>query len=244
MTVLDLLQIDLATLFMLTKTGRIQHGNEPVPSPGPRLYLAGCELGNVVRIRDDVEEETARAINALVADEPPLRDLDSAPRPFDDYMNILSEGAPIEQRNAGLVYMLPNRLGYKHDVALVNSETPEGARLHARLTNQGMPQALVELGFVEVTNIWLPWCIALHKGKIASIGFGARIGPTGAEAGVTTVSALRGRGFAAAATAGWTLLPSLQGRALFYSTDRTNVSSQRVTDRLGLRFIGASLRIT
>ena len=229
---------------MLTKTGRIQHENEPVPSPGPRLYLAGCELGNVVGIRHDVEEETARAINALVADEPPLRDPRGTPLHLGDYVALLAREAPVERRSFALIYSFPDHVAYKHDVALVSSETPEGGRFHARLIDQGMPQALVALGFVEATDIWLPWCIALHKGKIASIAFAARIGPTGAEAGVTTVPALRGRGFAAAATAGWALLPSLQGRALFYSTDRTNVSSQRVTNRLGLRFIGASLRIT
>jgi hypothetical protein len=31
---------------------------------------------------------------------------------------------------------------------------------------------------------------------------------------------------------------------LFYSTDQSNSSSQRVVARLGLRFLGASLRLT
>ena len=240
----DLLAIQVATLFVLTDSGRIQLENDPDRSSGPRMYLAQCASGNIVRIRHDVGEETARAIDALVADELPLRDPDSRPRHVDDYVELLGAEAPVEQRSAGLIYCFPNHLEYEHDVMLVSSDTPDGDRLYARLADQGMPQALVQLGFAAAVDIWAPWCIALHEGEIASIGMTARIGPTGAEAGVITIPALRGRGFAAAATAGWAWLPSLYGRALFYSTDRTNEASKRVADRLGLRLIGASLRLT
>ncbi len=144
-----------------------------------------------------------------------------------------------------MIYCFPDHLGDEHDVTLIRSDTPEGDRFLASLADdQAMPQTFVALGFVAATDIWAPWCIALHQGEIASIGMTARTGPTGAEAGVVTVPALRGRGFATAATAGWASLQSLHGRALFYSTQRTNVSSQHVADRLGLRFIGASLRLT
>ena len=240
----DLLAIDVATLFVLTESGRILHENDPDRSAGPRLYLAGCESGNVVRIRHDVREETARAIDALVADEPPLRGPDSTPLHLPDYIKLLATEAPVEQRSAGLIYSFPDDFGYDYDMTLVSSDTHEGNQLHARLAGRGMPHALVALGFEAAADIWAPWCIALHEGEIASIGMTARIGSTGAEAGVVTVPALRGRGFAAATVAGWASLPSLHGRARFYSTLQTNVSSQRVADRLGLRFIGASLRLT
>ena len=68
----DLLKSELATLFTLTETSRIRHENDPDRSEGPRMYLAGCESFYFVRVRHDVTEETAAAINALVADEPPL----------------------------------------------------------------------------------------------------------------------------------------------------------------------------
>ena len=103
---------------------------------------------------------------------------------------------------------------------------------------------MLALGFVDGGELWAPWCVALHQDEVASIAFAARLGPSATETGVTTVPAFRGHGFAAAATAGWVSLPSLRGRALFYSTSRTNVSSQRVAQRLGLRFLGASLDIT
>ena len=240
----DLLSIEVATLFVLAESGRIHRENDADRSPGPRLYLAGCESGNIARLRHDVGDETARAITALVADEPPLRDPDSTPLHLDDYVALLAREAPVERQSAGLTYSFPDQFAYEHDVTAVSSDTPGGELLLGRLAKEGMPQTLTALGFVATTDIWAPWCIALHKGEVASIALTARIGPTGAEVGVSTVPALRGRGFAAAAVAGWASLPSLYGRALFYSTDRTNVSSRRVTDRLSLRFIATSLRLT
>ncbi len=126
----------------------------------------------------------------------------------------------------------------------MSSNTPEGDRLLVHLRDRGMPDALVALGFVDVGELWAPWCVALHNEDIASIALAARLGSAGAETGVATVPAFRGRGFAAAATAGWAMLPALRERVLFYSTSRANVSSQRVAQRLALRFPGASLAIT
>ncbi|HVM33932.1 MAG TPA: GNAT family N-acetyltransferase [Actinomycetota bacterium] len=60
----------------------------------------------------------------------------------------------------------------------------------------------------------------------------------GAEAGVWTHPDFRGRGHAATVTAAWATLMGPTGKVLFYSTSRTNLSSQRVADRLGLPLIG------
>ncbi len=240
----DLLQIQVATLIALTDDGRILHENDPDHSIGPRLFLAGCDSGNVVHVRHDVSQRTLLTIHALVADEPPLNDPDVTPLHLDDYVRLLAAEAPLEEQRAGSTYHFPDHFEYEHDVELVSSDTPDGDRLFARLEDQRMPEVLVSVGFVKAAEIWAPWSISLLQGEIESIAMTARIGPAGAEVGVTTVPALRGRGFAAAATAGWATLPSLNQRALFYSMDRTNFSSRRVAERLGLRFIGASFRFT
>jgi predicted GNAT family acetyltransferase len=113
----------------------------------------------------------------------------------------------------------------------------------SRLAEQGMPQSLREAGFVGVGDFWEPWCVAFDGGEIASMAFAARIGVFGAGIGVYTFPGFRGRGLGASVTASWSSLPSLRGRDLFYSALTTNTSSRRVTDRLGLARIGASVRI-
>lgn len=242
----ELIEIQVATMFVPAPSGRILRENDPDCSPGPRMYLGGCETGNVLRLRHDVGDETARAIAALAAEEPPLRERDSTPRHLEDYVQLLDAEGPVRERALGLVYQLPNDVGAEggRDLTLVKSDTADGDRLVAEFAQGGMPQSLVDIGFVAVEEFWPPWCVALSEGEIASIAFAARIGPAGADAGVNTVPAFRGRGFAARVTAGWASHPALGGRALCYSTDRTNIASQRVAEKLRLRLLGASVRLT
>jgi predicted GNAT family acetyltransferase len=125
----------------------------------------------------------------------------------------------------------------------VRSDTPAGERLLARLAREGLPKSLIHAGFLGLGDFWWPWCVAMEGHEIAAMAFTPRLGETGAEIGVFTFPAFRSQGFAAAATAGWSSLPSLAGRALIYSTRLTNRSSRRVAERLGLHPIGARVRI-
>lgn len=169
---------------------------------------------------------------------------DGVPLHLDEYAELLGAEAPVEEVSRDLTYALPNSLQYGGGARIVSSDTDEGAELLARLEAGGLPEDLVEMGFVDTTHFWPPWCVALDEGEIVSIAFTARLSALGAELGVATPSRFRGRGFAAAATAAWSSLPSLENRALFYSTNVTNVSSLRVVDRLRLPFVGPSLSVS
>ena len=240
----DLLALEASVLFVMSDSGRVVCENSSDRSAAPRLSLAGCASLNIVRVRDDVDEKTSQAIESLAATEPALREPESTPVHIDEYVELLAAEAPVEDFGSGLIWTFPERFAYEHSATLVASDTAEGYRLLARLAEEGMPAALVAAGFVDIGEFWAPWCVALDGDEIASIAFAARLGPAAAETGVFTVPAYRGRGFAAAATAGWARLPALRERTLFYSTSRANLSSQRVTQRLGLRFMGASFQIT
>lgn len=146
--------------------------------------------------------------------------------------------------SAGVIYRLHNGLDHDAGARIVRGDTAEGRALLSGLADKGMPRSLLDAGFVGVGDFWEPWCVALDGEEIASMAFAARIGVSGAEIGVYTCPGFRGRGLAAAVTAGWSSLQSLTGRDLFYSTQTRNRSSQRVADRLGLIRIGASIRVT
>jgi hypothetical protein len=240
---LRLLGIQAATLFELTESGRLRRENSPDRSPAPRMWMGGSTEGNIVLIRDDVREETALAVEALASREPPMSEAESMPVHMNEYAELLGAEAPVEEVSRGLTHAFPDSFAYEHGARVVSSHTPEGARLLARLQSEGMPSGLVEMGFVDVCDFWPPWCAALDGGTIASVAFTARLSSIGAEVGVATAPASRGRGFAAAATGEWASLPALEGRVLFYSTNAPNVSSQRVAERLRLDFLGPSLSI-
>ncbi|MGP3930895.1 GNAT family N-acetyltransferase [Nonomuraea sp. KM88] len=87
-----------------------------------------------------------------------------------------------------------------------------------------------------------PWAMVAADDQVAAVCHTARLTAAGAEAGVWTAPAFRGRGLAAATTATWAGL--LPGTRLFYSTGADNHSSQRVAARLGLRSIGWLWKLT
>jgi hypothetical protein len=240
----ELLSIQYRTLFLTSRSGRIERENDPDHSSGPRLWLAGCTLGNVGGVRCDVADGIAGEIGALLASEPPFVTRNSPPIHLDSYIELLSRGATAPTSNLGLIYQLPNGLQYESGATLITSDSDEGQRLQTLLSNHGLPDQLVKLGFGNVSDLWLPWCMALQDGQLVSVAFAARLSQAGACLGVVTVPAFRGKRYAAAVTAEWSRLPSLRSRALFYGTDQSNASSQRVVARLGLRFLGASLRLT
>src|SRR5262249_34490237 len=80
--------------------------------------------------------------------------------------------------------------------------------------------------------------MAMHGERVISICHTPVANASAADAGVWTHPEFRGHGHAAAATAEWAALMRTSGRQLFYRTSRTNLASQRVAARLGLRRIG------
>jgi hypothetical protein len=224
-------------------SNRISTRNDPDRSPAPRFALFGCASGNIHGVRADVTAGIAAQLVNFASLEPPFVGQSDAPKHLDRYIELLSSVAPVPRPRLEVTYVLPNDVAYQHDVRLICSDSVEGGELRRSLTDRGLPTGLAEMGFADVSEFWDPWCVALEHDEVASVAFAARLSETGASLGLATSPALRGKGYAAAATAGWTRMPALRSHALFYSTDRMNTSSQRVIARLGLRFLGASIEL-
>ena len=239
----SLIKTELETRFTLTPTGRIDREADPDRSPGPLMFLAGCHSGNLVQFGHELSDDLVAELQALTAEEPPLSSPGAAPVQLEQYLDLLGAFGPL-QAHPGLSFHLPHRSQAVVSAQLVASGTAEGDQLEATLTREGMPPDLVEMGFRDVSDLWAPWCLALHDGQIASLAFAARLAAGGAELGLATLPGFRGLGLAAAATAGWSALPSLADRTLFYSTATSNLASQRVVAKLGLKFIGPTLAIS
>jgi hypothetical protein len=240
---LRLLQVDIDTMFVMSATGRIERENDPDRSSGPPVFLVGCPFGNLTRVRHDVDDDVAMRILEVAAKERPWRDPDAMPACAEKIVELLSDGQPAAVPTA-LIYRLPNGVRYEHSAAIVRGDSDEGRQMLARLADRGMPDYMQTAGFKGAGDFWEPWCVALDGTEIASMAFAARLGVSGAELGVYTFPKYRGRGLAAAVTAAWSSMSSLNQHALFYSPEKSNRSSQRVTARMGLRLIATSVRIS
>jgi hypothetical protein len=240
----DLLAIQYRATFVTDGAGRIIRTNDPDRSAGPLFWLAGSKGGNVFGVRADVADSVAQGLLALAASEPPFAEPNGAPQHLDSYLALLTRNGVAPQYTPGVTYEVSRDLPASGGVSTIDSDSADGNALTAWLEKNGMPDGLREMGFHDISAFWPPWCAALFYGQPVAVCFAARLSETGAEAGVATARNFRGRGFAAAATAGWSRMRSLRSRALFYSTDRTNLSSQRVAARLGLRLIGNRMTLT
>ena len=232
------------TKFVLAQSGRILRENDPDRSAGPRLFIAGCPVGNVAYIRHDVSDRTSERMLDLLNAEPPWLKPAARPLRFREVMELLVGEQPVTSIEASLIYALPPQRPLEGGPRFICSGTDEGASLLERLQRSGLPRHLVDAGFANFRDFWAPWCVALDGDAIAAVAFAARLGERGAEVGVYTFADWRSRGLAAAVTAKWSCHSELASRELFYSTTVANASSQRVAARLDLQQFAIGLRVT
>ena len=228
-------------MFVLSPAGRIERCGPPDGGPGPRVMIAGCAGGSVAAVHAEMPDADAAEIVALVEAWPVWCDPSVTPSGLGAVVGVLERRAPARSVVPGVMFSLP-RLGDPPG-EIVRGDSEAGARLLAAIARDGVPPALREAGFLGVEDFWAPWSVALVDGEIAAMAFAARLGPAGAEVGVYSFPAFRGRGLAGAVTAAWSRLEGLGDRALFYSTQMSNTASRRVAAGLGLARIGASVWI-
>ncbi len=236
---LDLVRLRAANSWVLDGRGRILRANSPDEASAPAVFIAGCGEGNLSWFGPGVDGAKAVEIERVVHEAARLIEQGAAESLATICVGILGGGAvEIE-----LSWALDRFDGVLGVTTVVSSGSPGGEVIETRLLNDGMPAAFVEAGFVDVDELWPPWCIAFGDGELASIAFAARVGSKAAEIGLHTMPRFRGRGLAVLATRAWTQHPELAGKTLFYSTSTGNTASRAVVAKLDARFLGFSASI-
>jgi RimJ/RimL family protein N-acetyltransferase len=224
---LDLLQIEIETLWATDARGRIY---------GPDLVIASSRTGCDLALGVDVADDLAGTLAAIVGAAPPPTDLTAPPAPLEPCRRLLEPvlGPVTLTPGSGPSYLIPDTVAFRSAARLVRSDSDERWSLRGANPGNWRAEEWSDLlaGHLE------PWVMAIRDGLVISICHTPRYGTRGAEAGVWTRPGYRGHGHAAAVTAEWSALMRQTGRHLFYSTSRTNRSSQAVAARLGLRAIG------
>ena len=220
-----LMAIRAEILFSYDARGRMIGTNEPDSRPAPRLFVGRTRRGHVVRFGATVPEDLAPELTAIVnryADDDGL----AVPAPMRAELRAaLERHAPIKEEGGGPAYRFPASFAQPGDAVEVTGATLEVVR-------DTHPWLYRDL------STWGPCFAVLRDGFAASICHSSRIGAQAMEAGVFTLPAYRGRGYAVAVTAAWGAAVSASGRVPIYSTAWTNLASQGVAHRLGLRMFG------
>jgi len=230
---LQLLQLQVDALYTHDPSGRILDVNEPGGDRAPRFFLGRTREGAIWRCRDDVAEETVQELERLASKEPIRDNLRAEPRNLDAFLAALRVDQEIVSGWSGPAYRFPDELPLQ---ATVTRLTRSNVHL-LRLMSWDLDETVREFEKYE------PFMAVIEDGAAVSLCHGARLTDQAAEAGVETLEAYRGRGYATAVVAGWAYAIRATGRIPLYSTSWDNLASQAVAHRLGLVQYGTDLSL-
>jgi hypothetical protein len=219
-----LLQARADVLFTYDERGRMVYENDPERRPAPRVYLAFTGAGYVLRFGQDLPDAMCGAVEAMVEDAATAEDLRIAP----PVVEAIGELLGAQAHEGGPAYRFPDVLSSAGGAVQLTEENVGMAR-------DTLPWLLQEL------REWWPCFVVVRDGAAVSICFSSRVGVAVCEAGLVTIPAYRGRGFAGAVTAAWAVAVREAGAIPVYSTSWSNFASQRVAQRLGLTMVGADV---
>lgn len=149
-----------------------------------------------------------------------LAEFESAPPSVAAYRAALERHAPVSTEYRGPAFIFPAEL----------PDTPR-AEVDPKL-------AACDLHYPWVRAEWgdpiHPVVVALEDGVAVSVCHSARFAERAAEAGVETLEAARGHGYAVEVVAAWAEAIHESGREPFYGTTWDNAASRRVAAKLRL----------
>lgn len=219
------MQTQLETLFVLDPAGCIRSTREPQAKPGPKFILIRNTVGCLWAVRADLPAETARELDKLARQEPPLIDFRAAPRHAGRYQALLGG-----RGRAGPAFRFPTALAMPEAVVRIEDERPL-----ARHFSGWVPG--------EIAAGREPVMAVLDQGSPVSLCCCARRSTQAAEAGVETAAGYRRRGFGARVVTAWALAIRAEGLTPLYSTDWTNQASLALARSLGLEIYAADWSI-
>jgi RimJ/RimL family protein N-acetyltransferase len=226
-----LIDIQARALFTHDSDLRMLLINEPGGGgPAPRFFLGRTREGNLWRFRADLPHDLTQELEQLCTDEPVSAALEDSPRHLKLYIELLEKHTPVNEVEIGPVYCFTE---YPVTTAQVTTLT----ETNAEMLKNGFDDCVEEL------PDWQPFVALTEQGRVVSVCRSVRITPEAHEAGVETLPAFRGKGYAKEVTAEWARLVHSQGALPLYSTSWKNNASQSVAKKLNLRLFAADFHI-
>jgi hypothetical protein len=234
---LEFLELQVDALFTHDERGRLCYVNEPDGNRAPHFFFGRSKGGNVWRCRDDLPEEVVRRLEKLASVEPVDVNLRSEPQnlhAFNEALGAAKGAAKGVRQFIGPAYRFPAALPSTSTTATSLKRTELNL---LRRMNWNIEQAARHF------ERYAPFIVVIEDGFAVSLCHSARLTHRAAEAGVATLEAYRGRGYAAVVVTAWAHAIRATGRVPLYSTSWDNLASQGVARRLRLVHYGTDLSL-
>jgi RimJ/RimL family protein N-acetyltransferase len=219
------MELQVETLYRCDPDGRLRCVNEPGDPPAPRFFMGRTPCGNLWRFRHDLPADLVQTLEQLCRAEPASDDLAQPPQGYAAIRAMLAAHAPLVSEFRGPAYRAPADMPHLPGAMLVEATSVQ----------------MLDRWFADLIPGWeaaQPIAVVLEQASAVAVCFCSRVGGRAAEAGVETVPAFRGRGYAAAAVATWAAGVRRRGLLPLYSTSWDNLASQGVARKLGMQLYG------
>jgi GNAT acetyltransferase-like protein len=197
----------------------------------PRFRLFRTSQGRRCRVGDGVDVAQASDLAALARAEEAVDDFEEHPSSLDGYREVLGRSAPITSEYRGPAFTFPAELPDCPRAVVVTSDDRSVLGAH-------FAWAIEEWDEIQ------PVVVVVEDGVAVSICHSPASSNRVAEAGVETVEAARGRGYAVDVVAGWATAMRAGGRLPLYGTTWDNAASRRVAAKLGLVMYGEDYHLS
>ncbi len=219
LTQLELILLEIETLWETDAAGRLVRARTPNRRPAPLCVVAAIDSGVVVATRHDVSDERDTAVRDLVdRSRHEAAAVGWQPSCADEIEALLATDHLVGEVRCGPSFT-------------IGAPIEADPQLDLRANETGIPPSLWSTMPKEDRSLTEPWVVAVVGDAIAAVCETARSGDRAVEAGVWTYPPYRRCGLAVNVVAAWTRLA--QGRTVFYSTDPDNVASQATVRRVG-----------
>jgi RimJ/RimL family protein N-acetyltransferase len=226
---LQLITLQADTLFLSDPDGRLRYVREPGYAepdlePAPRLFLGRTRLGHIWRFRHDLPNSLVGELTELCQAAPRVVSLAAPPPTIAAIRDALEAHTAITHEERGPAFWISNL------VPASSMHTSLVREANAHLLNEHFPWKRTSLSGVATGLL----AATIVGGSAVSICYCARLTNRAAEAGVETIAAARGRGYASAAVAVWAAAVLQRGLLPLYSTSWENGASRGVARKLGM----------
>lgn len=212
----------LEAMFQTDKRGRLVRS-------APYFYLLRTRRDVVCRFHCDLPDDVALRLEELARRKrggPARWQYD-----YGDYLGaIAASGRSVTAMRAGPLYVVPEGLAASDASTAIDDS-------NAHLLHNGLEEWLPDVAAGR------PFFAAIEDDRAVAVCVSVNASPSAHGAGVETVAAYRGRGFAGSAVAGWAHAVRALGCTPFYATTFDNISSQLAARRLNLPLVGSEFSV-
>lgn len=228
---LGMMTLQAKALFTFDDKGNLLTTNEPEPVRAPRLFLGLTGEGFIAHHRDDVPKPVVRKLERILDRTASITDPGQMPAMLDKLREALATQAPVTEVWEGPAWRFPEVIPAPEGVTAIGPGEVDLLREHFPYTAEHLEDH--EPCFAVVDN---GVAVAICRSVRQKVGV--------AEAGVETIAAYRGRGYAPRVVAAWAREVRERGLIPLYSASGQNSASRAVARKLGLILYGIDVSLT